>query len=77
MTEPAGSPASDTTWRQVSAWVAVVTTRTESASGSTRSTVALSRVTPEASSGIRCLGTPARDSGQSRVPLPPASTRMW
>src|SRR5579884_492108 len=77
ITQSGGSPAATPTSRHASAWAATVTTCTVPPSGSTRSSVARSSGTPPGPSGKRCLGTAARETGQSRVPLPPARTRTW
>src|ERR1700680_1440203 len=43
----------------------------------TRSRVARNSVSPPGASGRRGFGVALRLSGHRRVPLPPASTRMW
>ena len=61
--------------RTASSWATPVTTSTRSpTSGARRSTVAWIRVRPLSVRSRRNLGLPARESGHSRVPAPPAGT---
>ncbi len=53
------------------------TTPCSPASGTSRSTVAWSSDRPEPVRSRRNLGDPARESGHSRVPAPPAGTTAW
>ena len=70
-----GTPDSVSCRRTASAWTAPVTTSTRSStSGRTRATVSCSSERPLPARSSRNFGCAARDSGQSRVPAPPAGT---